>query len=273
MKAILSQELSYSAAMLAMNMALLWSCGLYLIFSEKKREMGRMTGLVVNVVLSVIFLIAISTVAYIAHRNGYSNIVAIFALLMALAILGVRLVRISDTNKKPALAMLLMLGWMVGMLYVTMISRIGEESGPDININPFLAFEGVIESSYLIRHALLNVALFMPLGVILRAMEKENAEHQAQLKREKEAAQAQAERLQAKALVMKANCGGQDKLFGSITAQDIVSAVSEQFGETIDKKAVKLDEPIRKLGSYVLSVKLHPEVKAKLKVQIDKKED
>ena len=107
----------------------------------------------------------------------------------------------------------------------------------------------------------------------LRAMEKENAEHQAQLKREKEAAQAQAERLQAKALVMKANCGGQDKLFGSITAQDIVSAVSEQFGETIDKKAVKLDEPIRKLGSYVLSVKLHPEVKAKLKVQIDKKED
>ena len=173
MKALLSQKLSYSAALLAMHMALLGYCGLYLIFSEKKREMGRMTGLVVNVVLSVIFLIAISTVAYIAHRNGYSNIVAIFALLMALAILGVRLVRISDTNKKPALAMLLMLGWMVGMLYVTMISRIGEESGPDININPFLAFEGVIESSYLIRHALLNVALFMPLGVILRAMEKE----------------------------------------------------------------------------------------------------
>ena len=173
MSSIFSQELSYSAAMLAMNMCLLWSCGLYLIFSEKKRQMSLLSEIMVDLVLSVIFLIAISTITYIAHRNGYSNIVAIIALLMSLAILGMRLVRISDTNKKPALSLLLILGWMMVMLYVTMINRLGEESGPNVNLNPFLAFEGVVSSRFLIRHAALNVALFMPLGVILRAMEKD----------------------------------------------------------------------------------------------------
>lgn len=103
-----------------------------------------------------------------------------------------------------------------------------------------------------------------------RSVEKENKEHEAQLKREKDAAQAQGERLMQKPLVMKANCGAQDKLFGSITGADVVAAIKEQLGETVDKKAVKLDEPIRKLGEFKLTVKLHPEVKVVLKLSVEK---
>ncbi|MGN0012341.1 MAG: 50S ribosomal protein L9 [Candidatus Bruticola sp.] len=104
----------------------------------------------------------------------------------------------------------------------------------------------------------------------LRAAEKEKKDRQAQEKREQEAAQAQAERLQAKPLVIKANCGAQDKLFGSITAQDVAEAVAAQFNETIDKKSIKLDDPIRKLGEFTVAIKLHPKVKANLKIQVEK---
>ncbi|MBQ7529220.1 50S ribosomal protein L9 [bacterium] len=104
----------------------------------------------------------------------------------------------------------------------------------------------------------------------LRAVEKENLEHAAQQKREKEAAQAQAVRLEAKPLVIKANSGAQDKLFGSITSADIALAVKEQFNEDVDKKNIKLDEPIRKLGEFKIVVKLHPQVKATLLVKVEK---
>ncbi|MGM9999647.1 MAG: 50S ribosomal protein L9 [Candidatus Bruticola sp.] len=104
----------------------------------------------------------------------------------------------------------------------------------------------------------------------LRAAEKEKKDHEAQAKREEEAAKAQAERLQSKPLVIKANCGSQDKLFGSITAQDIAEAVAVQFNETIDKKNIKLDDPIRKIGDSIVVIKLHSKVKANLKVTVEK---
>ncbi|MGM9992607.1 MAG: 50S ribosomal protein L9 [Candidatus Bruticola sp.] len=104
----------------------------------------------------------------------------------------------------------------------------------------------------------------------LRAAEKEKKDREAQAQREEEAAKAQAERLQSKPLVIKANCGAQDKLFGSITAQDIAEAVAAQFNENIDKKNIKLDEPIRKIGNSVVVIKLHSKVKANLKVTVEK---
>ena len=104
----------------------------------------------------------------------------------------------------------------------------------------------------------------------LRAVAKEQAEHQAQLQREKEAAQAQAQRLEAKPLVLAVKCGDQEKLFGSVTSQDLASALQSQFQETVDKKNIKLDEPIRKLGQYKVQVRLHPQVKATLNVQVER---
>ena len=64
--------------------------------------------------------------------------------------------------------------------------------------------------------------------------------------------------------------GDDDKLFGSVTSQDISHAF-EAEGLVIDKKQIILEEPIKKLGVYHVSVKLHPEVAAEVKVWVVKK--
>jgi len=65
--------------------------------------------------------------------------------------------------------------------------------------------------------------------------------------------------------------GENDHLFGSVTAQDIVAAL-ERAGYTIDRKKVNLAEPIKALGNYKVTVKLHREVSFELPVHVIKEE-
>lgn len=65
--------------------------------------------------------------------------------------------------------------------------------------------------------------------------------------------------------------GENDQLFGSVTAQDIVAAL-EKAGYTIDRKKVNLAEPIKALGDYKVTVKLHREVAVELPVHVIKEE-
>ena len=64
--------------------------------------------------------------------------------------------------------------------------------------------------------------------------------------------------------------GEEDKLFGAVTAQDIHEALKAQ-GLAVERKDLHLEEPIRKLGGHEVTVKLHPEVTIKLKLQVAKK--
>jgi large subunit ribosomal protein L9 len=65
--------------------------------------------------------------------------------------------------------------------------------------------------------------------------------------------------------------GENDQLFGSVTAQDITAAL-ERAGYTIDRKKVNLAEPIKALGDYKVTVKLHREVAVELPVHVIKEE-
>jgi len=65
--------------------------------------------------------------------------------------------------------------------------------------------------------------------------------------------------------------GENDQLFGSVTAQDIVAAL-EKAGYTIDRKKVNLADPIKTLGDYKVTVKLHREVAIELPVHVIKEE-
>jgi large subunit ribosomal protein L9 len=64
-----------------------------------------------------------------------------------------------------------------------------------------------------------------------------------------------------------ARTGDGDRLFGSISAADVVKAVDEAGGPKIDRRRVEL-APIKSIGTYDVSVKLHPEVTAKFKLQV-----
>lgn len=82
-------------------------------------------------------------------------------------------------------------------------------------------------------------------------------------------AKALAEKIQALSITISAKAGEEDKLFGAVTGEMISGALkAESF--SIDKKDIIIDEPIKKIGVYQVGVKIHPEVKASLKVWVVK---
>ncbi len=72
-------------------------------------------------------------------------------------------------------------------------------------------------------------------------------------------------------LTIAQKAGENDQLFGSVTSQDIAAAL-EKAGYTIDRKKVHLEEPIKSLGDFKVTVKLHREVSVELPVHVVKDE-
>ncbi len=72
-------------------------------------------------------------------------------------------------------------------------------------------------------------------------------------------------------IVIKQKAGENDHLFGSVTAQDIANALEAQK-YTIDRKKIVLDEPIKLLGDYKITVKLHKDVSVEIPVSVTKDE-
>jgi large subunit ribosomal protein L9 len=83
----------------------------------------------------------------------------------------------------------------------------------------------------------------------------------------KDASKAEADKLSALTLKVKAKAGEEDKLFGSVTTMDIAEAFKAE-GFEVDKKKILLAEPIKRLGEYTVEVKIHSEVNATVKVQV-----
>ncbi|HLG91420.1 MAG TPA: 50S ribosomal protein L9 [Acidimicrobiales bacterium] len=86
--------------------------------------------------------------------------------------------------------------------------------------------------------------------------------------RDREGAEALAERLAGAVVSVPARAGSEGRLFGSVTVSDLVAAVKETMGVELDRRRVELDEPIRSLGRHEVPVKLHPEVTARLQVDV-----
>ena len=62
--------------------------------------------------------------------------------------------------------------------------------------------------------------------------------------------------------------GSTGRLYGSVTNAIIAERLSELTEKEIDRRTVELEEPIRELGTYDLTVKLHPEVEAGISVLV-----
>lgn len=85
--------------------------------------------------------------------------------------------------------------------------------------------------------------------------------------KEKTAAQAQAETLNAVELTFERKVGANDALFGSVTSADIAAALEKQ-GFEIDRRKISLEEPLKQLGEFHVPVKLFREVSAHVKVTV-----
>jgi large subunit ribosomal protein L9 len=98
-------------------------------------------------------------------------------------------------------------------------------------------------------------------GAMRRARDLRDAE-------DKSAAEEVARALVARTITVTAKAGPEGKLYGSITAADLVAAVSSQTGVDIDRKKVLLPDVIKVTGSHQVPVKLHSEVEFPLTVDV-----
>ena len=101
----------------------------------------------------------------------------------------------------------------------------------------------------------------------IRSMEHAKKIIQEKSRKLKDSAQDLASRVSSMTLTIKAKAGEEEKLFGSVTTMDIVEALLNE-GIEIDKKKISLEEPIKRLGSYSVQIKLHPDVSVPLNIQV-----
>lgn len=92
---------------------------------------------------------------------------------------------------------------------------------------------------------------------------------------EKRAAEALAEaretaaKLETLTVKLAVKMGANGKSFGSVSTKEIAEAMEKEAGFPIDKKKISTENTIKEAGTYTVTVKLHPEVAAKVKVTVE----
>ena len=104
----------------------------------------------------------------------------------------------------------------------------------------------------------------------LKILESKKRKAQKAAEKNKKSAEELARRITGLSLTITAESGVNDTLFGSVTAEAIFHALQHE-GVRVDKKSICIEEPIRKLGVYKIGIKLHPEIKADLRIWVVKK--
>jgi len=75
-------------------------------------------------------------------------------------------------------------------------------------------------------------------------------------------------RLEESPIQMTAKAGDGGRLFGAVTAAEVVSAVSDAGGPAVDKRRIEVGQPIKSVGSHQVTVRLHPEVAATVTLEV-----
>ncbi|UCE19736.1 MAG: 50S ribosomal protein L9 [Gemmatimonadota bacterium] len=103
----------------------------------------------------------------------------------------------------------------------------------------------------------------------LKIYDEEQKQKNVRANKEKRLAQKMAHDLEKISCTATVAVGEEDRIFGSVTAQNIADSLKEQ-GFDIDKRKIVLEEPLKALGVYTVPIKLHPDVEATVKVWVVK---
>ncbi|MBM4170762.1 MAG: 50S ribosomal protein L9 [Ignavibacteria bacterium] len=101
----------------------------------------------------------------------------------------------------------------------------------------------------------------------ISALNEEKKQIQKKEAKELESAQALATELEKVSITIPVTVGEEDKIFGTVTNQMIADALKDK-GFELDKRKIEITEPIKSLGIYSISVKLHPNVSAIVKTWV-----
>lgn len=76
------------------------------------------------------------------------------------------------------------------------------------------------------------------------------------------------QQIEALDIKLPVRAGEQGKLFGSVTVADIAGAIRSAGGPLVEKRSITLSKPIKTVGSYKVSIRLHPEVAVSAAVDV-----
>jgi large subunit ribosomal protein L9 len=112
-----------------------------------------------------------------------------------------------------------------------------------------------------------GLAIKATAGIVKQAEAMRRTRQQREA-RDREAAEALAQRLQAQPITVVAHAGAGGKLFGSVTAIDIAAALQAQLGVEVDRRRIEIDEPLKEVGSAEVRIRLEAGVDATATVEV-----
>lgn len=77
-----------------------------------------------------------------------------------------------------------------------------------------------------------------------------------------------ADAMEGKTIKIGAKAGTSGKIFGSVTNIQISNALKEQFDLDVDRRKVQLPDEVKEVGTYTLTLNLHPEVKPEIRFEV-----
>jgi large subunit ribosomal protein L9 len=105
----------------------------------------------------------------------------------------------------------------------------------------------------------------------LKALEHERRLLQRKVEAAREEAEGLAGRIRELTLTIPRKVVAEDRLYGSVSVSDIAQ-VLEESGVSIERKQIRLEEPIKTVGEYRIPIKVHAEVTVELTVQVVEEE-
>lgn len=118
--------------------------------------------------------------------------------------------------------------------------------------------------NYLIPRGLAVVATAATLKQVaeVQAAAQRHAAHEEQAARDLKA------RLEAQPIVVESKAGAQGRLYGSITTADVAAAIQKQLGVSLDRRELDIADPVRQVGSYQVTARVHRAVTATITVEV-----
>jgi large subunit ribosomal protein L9 len=102
----------------------------------------------------------------------------------------------------------------------------------------------------------------------LSQLRQKVAAAQRKTEQQRQEHEALAARIEGITLTFAVRVGRGDRLYGSVTSQDIANALVEQEQLSIDRRIIQLREPLRQLGMFEIGLRIAPQMEPKLKVSI-----
>jgi len=108
----------------------------------------------------------------------------------------------------------------------------------------------------------------------IQRLEEERRQAEERARRDYLEARRRASQLEGTILIFHARAGEEGRLFGSVTAADIAERAQERAGLDfeLDRRSVRLEEPIKEIGAYRVPVHLHEDVDVDIQVRVEREE-